>query len=78
MPLELPSNAVGICIRLPAFSRASCRASATRPLFVFVVGTLLSWRTFGMMQESLRPSALAAKGVAIVMIVVGTTALAAL
>ena len=38
---------------------------ATRPLFVFVVGTLLSWRTFGMMQESLRPSALAAKGIAI-------------
>ena len=51
---------------------------ATRPLFVFVVGTLLSWRTFGMMQESLRPGALAAKGTAIVMIVGGTTMLAAL
>ena len=51
---------------------------ATRPLFVFVVGTLLSWRTFGMMQESLRPGALAAKGVAILMIVGGTTMLAAL
>ena len=51
---------------------------ATRPLFVFVVGTLLSWRTFGMMQESLRPSALAAKGIAILMIVGGTTMLAAL
>lgn len=50
---------------------------ATRPLFVFVVGTLLSWRTFGMMQESLRPGALAAKGVAILMIVGGTTMLAA-
>ena len=50
---------------------------ATRPLFVFVVGTLLSWRTFGMMQESLRPEALAAKGVAILMIVGGTTMLAA-
>ena len=50
---------------------------ATRPLFVFVVGTLLSWRTFGMMQESLRPEALAAKGVAIAMIVGGTTMLAA-
>lgn len=50
---------------------------ATRPLFVFVVGTLLSWRTFGMMQESLRPGALAAKGVAIAMIVGGTTMLAA-
>ena len=51
---------------------------ATRPLFVFVVGTLLSWRTFGMMQESLRPGALAAKGIAIAMIVGGTTMLAAL
>lgn len=51
---------------------------ATRPLFVFVVGTLLSWRTFGMMQESLRPQALAAKGTAIAMIVGGTTMLAAL
>lgn len=51
---------------------------ATRPLFVFVVGTLLSWRTFGMMQESLRPGALAAKSIAILMIVGGTTMLAAL
>ena len=51
---------------------------ATRPLFVFVVGTLLSWRTFGMMQESLRPQALAANGIAILMIVGGTTMLAAL
>ncbi len=51
---------------------------ATRPLFVFVVGTLLSWRTFGMMQESLQPAALATKSVAIAMIVVGTTMLAAL
>ena len=51
---------------------------ATRPLFVFVVGTMLSWRTFGIMQESLRPSALAAKGSAILMIVGGTTVLAAL
>lgn len=50
---------------------------ATRPLFVFVVGTLLSWRTFGMLQESLRPSALAAKGTAILMIVGGTIILAA-
>ena len=51
---------------------------ATRPLFVFVVSTLLSWRTFGMLQESLRPEALAAKGLAILMIVGGTTMLAAL
>lgn len=49
---------------------------STRPLFVFVVGTLLSWRTFGVMQESLRPQALAAKGTAIAMIVGGTTLLA--
>ena len=49
---------------------------ATRPLFVFVVGTLLSWRTFGMMHESLRPQALAAKGIAIAMVVGGTTMLA--
>jgi drug/metabolite transporter (DMT)-like permease len=51
---------------------------ATRPLFVFVVGTLLSWRSLGIMQESLRPQALAAKGSAILMIVGGTTMLAAL
>ncbi len=51
---------------------------ATRPLFVFVVGTILSWRAFGVMEESLRPGALAAKGIAIAMIVGGTTMLAAL
>ena len=49
---------------------------ATRPLFVFVVGTLLSWRNLGLLQESLGPSALAAKFVAIAMIVAGTTMLA--
>ena len=49
---------------------------ATRPLFVFVVGTLLSWRTLGLLQESLGPSELAAKFVAIAMIVAGTTMLA--
>lgn len=49
---------------------------ATRPLFVFVAGTILSWRTVGMMQESLRPTALAAKGAAIAMIVGGTIMLA--
>lgn len=51
---------------------------ATRPLFVFVVGTILSWRALGVMEESLRPGALAAKGIAIAMIVGGTTMLAAL
>ena len=49
---------------------------ATRPLFVFAVGTLLSWRAFGMLQESLRPASLAVKFAAIVMIVGGTTVLA--
>ena len=50
---------------------------ATRPLFVFVVGSLLSWRMLGLLRESLGPAALAAKLAAIVMIVAGTTLLAA-
>ena len=49
---------------------------ATRPLFVFVVGTLLSWRMLGLLRESLGPPALAAKLAAIIMIVAGTTLLA--
>ena len=49
---------------------------ATRPLFVFAVGSLLSWRAFGMLQESLGPASLAAKFAAIAMIVGGTTMLA--
>jgi drug/metabolite transporter (DMT)-like permease len=49
---------------------------ATRPLFVFVVGTLLSWRTLGLLRESISPAALTAKFVAIAMIVAGTTILA--
>jgi drug/metabolite transporter (DMT)-like permease len=50
---------------------------ATRPLFVFVVGSLLSWRALGIMQESIRPSALVGKFAAVAMIVGGTTLLAA-
>lgn len=49
---------------------------ATRPLFVFVAGTLLSWRTLGLLQEALGGRALAAKFAAIGMIVAGTTLLA--
>ncbi len=49
---------------------------ATRPLFVFVVGTLLSWRTLGLLQESLKPSALAVKFAGIGAIVAGTVVLA--
>ena len=49
---------------------------ATRPLFVFVVGSLLSWRMLGLLRESLGPAALGAKLAAIVMIVAGTTLLA--
>ena len=49
---------------------------ATRPLFVFAVGTLLSWRMLGLLRESLGPAALAAKFVAIGMIVGGTVLLA--
>ena len=49
---------------------------ATRPLFVFGVGTLLSWRMLGLLRESLGPAALTAKFVAIGMIVGGTVLLA--
>ena len=49
---------------------------ATRPLFVFAVGTLLSWRMLGLLRESLGPAALAAKFVAVGMIVGGTVLLA--
>lgn len=49
---------------------------ATRPLFVFVIGTMLSRRSLGLMQESLGPRAMAAKFVAIAMIVGGTALLA--
>ncbi len=76
----LPQLAIVLFVwsfRLGPVSLASA-ILATRPLFVFVVGTLLSWRTFGVMQESLRPQALAAKGIAIAMIVGGTTMLAVL
>jgi hypothetical protein len=45
-------------------------------MFVFVAGSLLSWRRLGLLQESLGVSALSAKFAAIVMIVAGTTLLA--
>ncbi len=51
---------------------------AARPLFVFVIGTLLSRRSLGLLQESLGPSALAAKFAAIAMIVGGAVLLAVL
>ena len=49
---------------------------ATRPLFVFAIGTLLSWRMLGLLRETLGPAALAAKFIAIAMIVTGTAMLA--
>ena len=49
---------------------------ATRPLFVFAVGTLLSWRMLGLLREAMGPAALTAKFVAIGLIVGGTVALA--
>lgn len=49
---------------------------ATRPLFVFAVGTLLSWRMLGLLRETLGPAALTAKFIAIAMIVAGTALLA--
>jgi drug/metabolite transporter (DMT)-like permease len=49
---------------------------ATRPFFVFVGGTLLSWRTLQLLNESLSPSALASKSAGIGAIVAGTTMLA--
>lgn len=51
---------------------------ATRPMFVFVIGTLLSWRMVGLLREALGPATLAAKFVAIALIVAGATMLAAL
>ena len=49
---------------------------ATRPLFVFAVGTLLSWRMLGLLREAMGPAALTAKFAAIAMIVGGTVLLA--
>ena len=74
----LPQLAIVLFLWSFNFGPVSLAAAilATRPLFVFAVGTLLSWRAFGMLQESLRPASLAAKFVAIAMIVGGTTILA--
>ena len=74
----LPQLAILLFVWSFHFGPVSLAAAilATRPLFVFVVGTLLSWRTLGLLQESLGPSALAVKFVAIAMIVAGTTLLA--
>ncbi len=49
---------------------------ATRPMFVFLAGSLLSWRRLGLLQESLGVSALVAKFIAIAMIVGGAIILA--
>ncbi len=74
----LPQVAILLFVWSFAFGPVSLASAilATRPLFVFVVGTLLSWRSLGLLQESLGPAALTAKFVAIAMIVGGTTLLA--
>ena len=76
----LPQLAIALFLWSFAFGPVSLSSAilATRPMFVFVVGTLLSQRSLGLLQESLGPSALAAKFVAIAMIVAGTTLLALL
>ena len=74
----LPQLAILLFVWSFAFGPVSLASAilATRPMFVFLAGTLLSWRRLGLLQESLGTSALAAKFVAIVMIVSGTTLLA--
>ena len=74
----LPQLAIALFLWSFHFGPVSLAAAilATRPLFVFVVGTLLSWRALGVLQESMRPAALAGKFAAIVMIVAGTALLA--
>ncbi len=74
----LPQLAILLFVWSFAFGPVSLASAilATRPLFVFVVGTLLSWRSLGLLQESMGPSALTAKFVAIAMIVGGTVLLA--
>ena len=74
----LPQLAIFLFILSFSFGPVSSAAAvlATRPLFVFLAGTLLSWRTLGLMQESVNPAALIGKSVAIAMIVGGTTVLA--
>ena len=74
----LPQLAILLFVWSFAFGPVSLASAilATRPMFVFLAGTLLSWRRLGLLQESLGTSALAAKLLAIVMIVAGTTLLA--
>ena len=74
----LPQLAIILFVWSFAFGPVSLASAilATRPMFVFVAGSLLSWRRLGLLQESLGTTALAAKFVAIVMIVAGTTLLA--
>ena len=74
----LPQLAIALFLWSFAFGPVSLASAilATRPMFVFVVGSLLSWRGLGLLQESLGTSALAAKFIAIVMIVGGTVMLA--
>lgn len=74
----LPQLAIILFVWSFAFGPVSLASAilATRPMFVFIAGSLLSWRRLGLLQESLGTSALAAKFIAIVMIVGGTTMLA--
>ncbi len=76
----LPQLAILLFVWSFAFGPVSLASAvlATRPMFVFVAGSLLSWRRLGLLQESLGTQALAAKFIAIVMIVAGTILLAAL
>lgn len=74
----LPQLAIALFLWSFAFGPVSLASAilATRPMFVFIAGSLLSWRRLGLLQESLGTSALVAKFIAIVMIVAGTTLLA--
>lgn len=74
----LPQLAILLFVWSFAFGPVSHASAvlATRPMFVFIAGTLLSWRRLGLLQESVGTSALAAKFIAIAMIVGGTTMLA--
>lgn len=74
----LPQLAILLFVWSFAFGPVSSASAmlATRPMFVFLAGSLLSWRRLGLMQESLGVSALTAKFIAIAMIVAGTTMLA--
>ena len=74
----LPQLAIVLFLWSFAYGPVSLASAilATRPMFVFIAGSLLSWRRLGLLQESMGTSALVAKFIAIVMIVAGTTLLA--